>query len=596
MKKIFYISILVASTVLTSCDDLFEPATENQRQLESMYKEPSFAQGILANAYILLPYQTGPQSDLATDDAVTNNLTSNYLRMATGSWAAEMNPIDQWRDRYNAINYCNIMLANCDKVKWAESDVLNTLYNDHFKGESYALRALNYFYLLRAHAGYTDDGKLMGVPIILTPQDATMSSDEFNRPRDTFKACIDQINADLDLALSLLQYEDGSIKNESDVPAKYAAIGATMGDYNRAFGDHMRGKINGRIVEGIKAQVAVLAASPAYADESGVTPAQAADLVAIALDRINAVVPAGGNKWFSDHTTIDNLKAGQNPAEILWRAGRGGESEHGLEDDNFPPSMYGKGRVNPTQNFVDAFPMKNGYPITADKTKSGYDENNPYADRDPRLEAMVVVNGSKVGSGSTVIVTAVDGTTKDALNKETGSSTRTGYYLRKLLRQDINLDPNTNTKQRHYKPRLRYTEFFLNYAEAANEAYGPTGKGSHNYSAYDVIKAIRKRAGVGLENGDAYLESIKENKDKMRELIRNERRIELSFEGFRFWDIRRWGLSLTETAKGMSINNAAATYGVINVDTRNYKDYQQYGPIPYSEVLKYSNLQQNQGW
>ena len=82
----------------------------------------------------------------------------------------------------------------------------------------------------------------------------------------------------------------------------------------------------------------------------------------------------------------------------------------------------------------------------------------------------------------------------------------------------------------------------------------------------------------------------------MRELIRNERRIELSFEGFRFWDIRRWGLSLTETAKGMSINNAAATYGVINVDTRNYKDYQQYGPIPYSEVLKYSNLQQNQGW
>ena len=143
---------------------------------------------------------------------------------------------------------------------------------------------------------------------------------------------------------------------------------------------------------------------------------------------------------------------------------------------------------------------------------------------------------------------------------------------------------------------MRYTEFFLNYAEAANEAYGPTGKGSHNYSAYDVIKAIRKRAGVGLENGDAYLESIKENKDKMRELIRNERRIELSFEGFRFWDIRRWGLSLTETAKGMSINNAAATYGVINVDTRNYKDYQQYGPIPYSEVLKYSNLQQNQGW
>ena len=89
MKKIFYISILAASTVLTSCDDLFEPALENHRSLESMWSEPSFAQGIMANAYILMPYQTGPQSDVATDDAVTNELTSNYLRMATGSWSQE---------------------------------------------------------------------------------------------------------------------------------------------------------------------------------------------------------------------------------------------------------------------------------------------------------------------------------------------------------------------------------------------------------------------------------------------------------------------------------------------------------------------------
>ncbi len=600
MKKIFYISILVASTVLTSCDDLFEPATENQRQLESMYKEPSFAQGILANAYILLPYQTGPQSDLATDDAVTNNLTSNYLRMATGSWAAEMNPIDQWRDRYNAINYCNIMLANCDKVKWAESDVLNTLYNDHFKGESYALRALNYFYLLRAHAGYTDDGKLMGVPIILTPQDATMSSDEFNRPRDTFKACIDQINADLDLALSLLQYEDGSIKNESDVPAKYAAIGATMGDYNRAFGDHMRGKINGRIVEGIKAQVAVLAASPAYAEESGVTPAQAADLVAIALDRINAVVPAGGNKWFSDHTTIDNLKAGQNPAEILWRAGRGGESEHGLEDDNFPPSMYGKGRVNPTQNLVDAFPMANGYPIK--HNKSGYDASNPYANRDPRLADNILYNEGKMGN--TTVVTGLYGTTRDVINKDNGWSTRTGYYMRKWLRSDVNLNPSSVTGKYHYTPRIRYTELFLDYAEMANEAWGPTGTGTHAYSAYSIIKAIRQRAGVGGTD-DPYLEECANDNTgaKMRELIRNERRLELCFENHRFFDLRRWKVDLAklnETASGMEIDkdaNGDLTYTVLpNVEVRNYKDYMYYGPIPFTEIRKYDALKQNQGW
>jgi len=142
--------------------------------------------------------------------------------------------------------------------------------------------------------------------------------------------------------------------------------------------------------------------------------------------------------------------------------------------------------------------------------------------------------------------------------------------------------------------RIRYTEIFLNYAEAANEAWGPTGKGTHSYSAYDVIKAIRQRAGIGTDNGDAYLESIKTDKDKMRELIRNERRLELCFEGHRFWDLRRWNADLTETATGMSISGSK--YTTINVDERKFDSYMTYGPIPYTEVLKYSELKQNKGW
>lgn len=109
-----------------------------------------------------------------------------------------------------------------------------------------------------------------------------------------------------------------------------------------------------------------------------------------------------------------------------------------------------------------------------------------------------------------------------------------------------------------------------------------------------MIKAIRQRAGIGLENGDAYLESVKGDKDKMRELIRNERRIELSFEGHRFWDLRRWKADLNETTKGMSISDNS--FNVIDVESRHYKDYMFYGPIPYSEVLKFSELSQNKGW
>ncbi len=80
----------------------------------------------------------------------------------------------------------------------------------------------------------------------------------------------------------------------------------------------------------------------------------------------------------------------------------------------------------------------------------------------------------------------------------------------------------------------------------------------------------------------------------MRELIRNERRIELSFEGHRFWDLRRWKAEVNTTATGMRIEGNI--FNIFDVETRNYKDYMSYGPIPYSEVLKFSELQQNTGW
>ena len=80
----------------------------------------------------------------------------------------------------------------------------------------------------------------------------------------------------------------------------------------------------------------------------------------------------------------------------------------------------------------------------------------------------------------------------------------------------------------------------------------------------------------------------------MQQLIRNERRLELCFEGFRFWDLRRWKADLNETARGVDINGSAIT--PVDVEKRAFKDYMYYGPIPYSEILKYSNLKQNKGW
>jgi starch-binding outer membrane protein, SusD/RagB family len=80
----------------------------------------------------------------------------------------------------------------------------------------------------------------------------------------------------------------------------------------------------------------------------------------------------------------------------------------------------------------------------------------------------------------------------------------------------------------------------------------------------------------------------------MKNLIRNERRLELCFEGSRFWDLRRWKADLTEVAKGMQITGS--NYVVVPVENRVYKDYMCYGPIPNLEVLKFNNLVQNKGW
>lgn len=597
LSRLLLISAVFVS--LTSCDDLFEPALENNQDISQMYKDPTFARGLLDNAYLALPYSESPSSDVATDDAVINQTGDDYKKMATGSWAANMNPVSQWDGRYHAIQYCNLMLENCDKVEWAySSKVLNQMFCDNYKGNAYALRGLHMMYLLRAHAGMVD-GQLMGVPIHLSSED---SKSDFNLPRNTFKECVDQIMSDFDEALKYLpeQYVD---VDENGVPAKYVQQGATNNTYNHAMGSIHRGKIDGRIISAFKAQLAIMAASPAYASAHVMNYEDAAKYAADCLQKFGGLdaIDPNGWKWFANTKMIDNLgAASDNPKEIIWRANVA--KSHSLESDNFPPSLFGSGKINPTQNLVDAFPMANGYPIS--DSNSEYDAKDPYANRDPRLKAYILCNGDKIGATDGVVNTAADSKTIDGLNRENGKSTKTGYYMRKLLRSDVNLNPSSTTDMMHLTARIRTTEILLDYAEAANEAQGPkVNVGGANYSAYDVIKAIRKRAGIGEYGEDPYLEECAQDQGKMRELIRNERRLELCFENHRFWDLRRWKVELpklNEAAKGINITTDATTgkyiYKTFDAEERNYSDYMYYGPIPYSEILKYSNLKQNDGW
>lgn len=556
------ILVLFLGLIMSACEMLTEPGLDNQFNDDRVLNDPAFAEGILLRGYVLLPSDYTFE-ETATDDAVSNERSNIYLRMATGEWSPQFNPLGNWDTAYDAIFNLNYFLSVVDRVEWSwQSDDRNEMFRNKFKGEALALRGYYYFKLLERFGGVASDGQLLGVPYLT---EVISTEENWELPRNTYDECIQLIQKDLEEAMALLPYmwEDGNDEN-----------------FNRTQGVQNQNRINGKIVRALQAKVALNAASPAFNPTGDVEQyVIAAEEAATLLNDIGGIegLAPDGIKFYDSDNDISN-------PEILWRGNF--YNDNSRESQNYPPSLFGNGRVNPTQNLVDAFPMESGYPIS--ETASDFNPENPYANRDPRLATYIVYDGNKLGGNTieTDINSPVDG-----LNQTVDFSTRTSYYLSKLLRPDVNLNPSSANTRRHFYTHIRYTEIFLIYAEAANEAYGPDDPNTAGFTARQVIGAIRQRAGI--TQPDAYLASVNSRKE-MRELIRNERRLELCFEGFRFWDLRRWEKNLTEPARAVAIDGDTYTY--MEVETRAYPTHAVYGPVPFDETLKYDALLQNEGW
>lgn len=560
-------------TGIISCNDFLEPVDENRLDFDFVTNNPAAAEGILLNGYSRLVNQY-TFNEAATDDAVNNQLNNGFKRMALGELNAQFNPASQW-DNYESVLWVNkfLQIIESGSTVWHPDSEINELFNLRLKGEALALRGLHHYYILQAHAGKSNSGELLGIPYI---KEFIESDGNFNLPRLTFEATVQAITEDFNEALTLLPTDYSN--NESDVDPFYQTF--DFDKYKVVNGNLLNLRVSGRIVKAFKARLSLFAASPSFLNDQAYYNRAATDASEIlnTIGGIGGLVPNGVEFYASTN--------GYTGGEMIWR---GSEQTPNAtrERTMFPPSVNGNGQINPTQNFVDAFPMQNGFPATV---ANGYDPQNPYANRDPRLEKFVVTNGSSFGGGT--INTGVGGGI-DRLDSIPQFSTTTGYYLKKLLRPDVRInDDGSAVEQVHFDVYFRYTELFLIFAEAANEIGGPELV-INNMSAYSVIKAIRERAGI--TGGDAYLESIKTNKEAMRELIRNERRLELSFEGHRFWDIRRWGLSLNEPAKGYFFDGNNYL-DLPSVEIRNYQPFAIYLPIPNNEVLRFPALEQNSGW
>lgn len=586
MKAYRIFLLLLAFTAMFSACDMLAPEDDNHSNFDRVYREPVFAEGLLIRAYTFIPTNGYRYDEVATDDAVTNDKFSSYLRIATGEWSALYNPQNEWDDCNRAINYINLFLTVVDTVEWKwTNETLNSLYIRRLKGEAYALRGMFKYFLLKHHGGIGTNAQLLGTPVY---NEFLEDEEGFSSPRATFMESVNSAKADFAEALKYIPLDYGNLAGIEDLPAGFGDI-ADINHYNTVFGDVTQQRMSGRHVKAFDARLDLLAASPAFNEtNSNDLWVKAANSSGTLLDEIGGVSgldPKGNLFYLKAQVDDADITTGnkKDVAEIMWR--RPIFTDRAREQDNFPPTLYGNGRINPTQNFVDAFPMANGYPI--DDPNSGYDPANPYQNRDPRLALTVVYNGSKLKN---VTINTGVGAGDDGLDA-VQNSTRTGYYLKKLLREDVNVNPTSTSDQKHFNTHIRYTEMFLNYAEAANEAWGPAGSGNFGFSAKDVIAAIRSRAGIAKP--DQYLESIN-TKEQMRSLIRNERRIELSFESFRFWDLRRWKENLTTPAKGIRFENDS--YTIFTVEERAYdNNYMHYGPIPDKEVVKF-DLIQNNGW
>ena len=550
--RILIIMVLFFSLIFTGCQDYLEPNDDNRLTLDVVLSNPEFAEGFIMKAYRGLPTNYNFNEAVASDDAVTNDPASNIVSMVNGGWNAQNNPVGTWGGAFERILYINTFLESMENVEWSwENTMQNDLFAKKLRAEAHALRGWYNFQLLQAHAGVGTNGELLGFPIVSEVLD---QEDNYEIPRSSFADCVEFILSDCDEALKAL-------------PNKWEDTGDALVD--QVNGERNTNRINGLAVRLLKSRVTLYAASPSYS-ASGFTMQEAAEMAA---DVLNSNGGLDGLK-FSD------LEFYNDPAssEIIWATARQ-TNQTNWERDNFPPSLFGEGKTGPSQNLVDAFPMADGTPAQPGAS---------YENRDPRLAKYILYNGTSY-HGGTIYTYSGSGIDAPGTDK---FSTKTGYYLRKFLQEGVDIDPALSSPVggQHFYTYARYTEALLNFAEAANEAVGPNDV-IGGYAAAQIIEALWHRAGIP----NTYLAGL--DQAGLREVIRNERRIELCFEGHRFWDIRRWGLTdvMNETAKGISIAPDQVSMSVVNVEARNYDSHHKFGPIPYAETLKY-DLIQNEGY
>lgn len=553
-----FVSMAVGSAfTLCSCNDFLDREEDSFIDKTATFDSYNRTKQYLTYAYSLLPeglnrFSGDALLGAATDDACFAIESSNIQQFNNGSWNALSNPDNVW-DRYFAgiakcctllenSNHINLDISRLDPAKRVEYE--NNLKDIRmWRAEAHFLRAYFNFELLKRYGP---------IPIIKSTLD--INKDYSDTPRPTMKEVVEFIANDCDIAADSLEL-------------------TPWRNMNDAFGRATKGA-----ALALKSRLLLYAASPLYVDFGDIDEANKpsdATLWKAAADAAKAVIDL--NQYALAPAYDDLFKNDFQNKEYIFV--RRYPSNSDFEKSNFPVSYGGKGGTNPSQNLIDDYEMLDG---TAFDWNDPVKAAHPFENRDERLLATVLMNG--VLFKGKRVATYPGGA--DAMPNP--NATKTGYYLRKFLNENVNIQTGGGSDG-HVVPLFRLAEIYLNYAEALNE-YDPTNPDIAVY-----LNKIRER--VSLPDVPSGL-----TQEQMRTLIHHERRVELAFEEHRFWDVRRWKVAsstLGAPVKGVKITQDDAgnfTYSPVQVEQRVFQPKMYWYPIPQSEVLKLHHWEQNKGW
>ncbi len=558
-KFFSYIYISAAISIaftLSSCNSFLDREEDSFIDKTATFDSYNRTKQYLTYAYTLLPdglnrFSREAMLASATDDAEFAIESAEIQQFNNGSWNALNNPDDVWNRYYSGISKCCTLLENTDHVNLDISrldpdkqvEYANSLKDIRmWRAEARFLRAYFHFELLKRYG-----------PIPIVTSTLSINGNYENTPRPTMKEVVDFIAKECDIAADTLEL-------------------TPWRNVNDAFGRATKGA-----ALALKSRLLLYAASPLYVDFGDTNEANKPTDVALwksAADAAKAVIDL--NQYELASSYADLFKNDFQNKEYIFVRRYAANSD--FEKSNFPVSFGGKGGTNPSQNLVDDYEMLDGTPFDwNDPAKAA----QPFENRDARLGATILMNMAPFKGKK--VATYPEGA--DA--SPNPNATKTGYYLRKFLNEDVNIQTGGSSGG-HVVPLFRLAEIYLNYVEALNEC-DPTNPDIALY-----LNKVRNRA--SLPNVSAL------SQEQMRAVIQHERRVELAFEEHRSWDVRRWKIAsstLGAPLMGVQIERkplGGYTYMPVKVEQRVFQPKMYWYPIPQSEVLKLKQWKQNNGW